>query len=115
MMRAFVTAQPGVRMKLICNAAAAAALVIAGSAFAATAEQNYKGTCFACHDTGVSGAPKLGDKTAWAPRIKQGVNALYNSALHGKPGTAMVAKGGNASLSDADVKAIVDYMVSKAK
>ena len=103
-------------MKRVIHAViAAAALTIATGAVAATAEQNYKGTCFACHDTGVSGAPKLGDKAAWAPRIKQGVNALYNSALKGKPGTAMVAKGGNASLSDADVKAIVDYMVAKAK
>ena len=68
-----------------------------------------------CHDAGVGGAAKLGDKAAWAPRIKQGKEALYKVALNGKPGTAMVAKGGNAKLSDADVKAVVDYMMAKAK
>ena len=90
-------------------------LIGAASGYAATAEQNYKSTCAACHDAGVAGAPKLGDKAAWAPRIKQGKDALYKVGLQGKPGTAMMAKGGAANLSDADVKAIVDYMVSKAQ
>lgn len=94
---------------------ASAALLAASTAVAATAEQNYKSTCFACHDAGVGGAPKLGDKAAWAPRIKLGKDALYKSALQGKPGTAMIAKGGNSTLSDADVKAVVDYMMGKAK
>jgi len=57
--------------------------------------------------------PKLGDKQAWAPRIKSGNDALYNSAIKGKK--AMPAKGGNVSLSDVDVMAVVDYMVSQAK
>jgi len=78
-------------------------------------EGAYKKTCAACHDQGVAGAPKLGDKAAWEPRIKQGLDTLYTVGLKGKPGTGMVAKGGNASLSDADVKAAVDYMVSKAR
>lgn len=68
------------------------------------------GTCIACHGTGVLGAPKAGDKAAWAPRIKTGKPALYHAALHGL--NQMPPKGGNASLSDADVKAAVDYMVS---
>ena len=67
----------------------------------------------ACHGTGVLGAPKFGDKAAWAPRIKQGMDTLYSSALKGKG--AMPPKGGNTALSDADVKAGVDYMVSAAK
>jgi cytochrome c5 len=75
----------------------------------------YKKTCAACHGQGLAGAPKLGDKAAWEPRINQGLDALYAVALKGKPGTAMAAKGGNASLTDADVKAAVDYMVSKAR
>lgn len=75
----------------------------------------YKKTCAACHDQGLAGAPKLGDKAAWEPRIKQGLDTLYTVGLKGKPGTAMVAKGGNANLSDTDVKAAVDYMVSKAR
>lgn len=78
-------------------------------------EEAYAKACAACHDQGVAGAPKLGDKAAWEPRIKQGMDALYTVGLNGKPGTGMVAKGGNASLPDADVRAAVDYMASKAK
>lgn len=73
----------------------------------------YTASCAACHTTGAAGAPKLGDKSTWAPRIKTGMDTLYNSALKGK--NAMPAKGGNVSLSDDDVKAVVDYMVSQAK
>jgi cytochrome c5 len=78
-----------------------------------TGEAVYKKACMACHATGVAGSPKFGDKAAWAPRIKTGKAALYHSALNGK--NAMPAKGGQTALSDADVKAAVDYMVSKAK
>jgi cytochrome c5 len=61
----------------------------------------------------VAGAPKAGDKAAWAPRLKTGADALYASALKGKG--AMPAKGGNNALADADVKAAVDYLTSLAK
>lgn len=73
----------------------------------------YDTVCMACHATGAAGAPKYADKAAWAPRIKQGQEALYNSALHGKG--AMPPKGGNTALPDADVKAAVDYMVAAGK
>ncbi|HET7096916.1 MAG TPA: c-type cytochrome, partial [Casimicrobiaceae bacterium] len=73
----------------------------------------YDTTCMACHSTGAAGAPKLGDKAAWAPRIKTGVDALHASALKGKG--AMPAKGGNTALSEADVAAAVDYMVAAGK
>ena len=73
----------------------------------------YDSVCAVCHNAGVAGAPKFGDKVAWAPRIKTGLDALHASALKGKG--AMPAKGGNAALSDADVKAAVDYMVAAAK
>lgn len=76
-------------------------------------EATYRQSCAVCHAAGVAGAPKLTDKAAWAPRIAQGKDALYNSSLKGKG--AMPAKGGNPSLSDADVKAAVDYMVSQTK
>ena len=76
-------------------------------------KKTFETVCTACHGTGVLGAPKFGDKAAWAPRIAQGKDKLYQSALHGK--NAMPAKGGNPSLSDADVKAAVDYMVAAAK
>jgi cytochrome c5 len=92
-----------------------AGLIAAGNAAAqAKGDEVYKKTCSVCHDQGIANAPKLGDKAAWAPRIKQGKEALYTVGIKGKPGTGMVAKGGNSSLSDADVKAAVDYMMSKA-
>jgi cytochrome c5 len=73
----------------------------------------YEKTCAVCHATGLAGAPKFGDKAAWAPRIATGLNTLHNSALHGK--NAMPPKGGNLALTDTDVAAAVDYMVSTAK
>ena len=73
----------------------------------------YDSTCTVCHAQGVAGAPKFGDKAAWAPRIKTGIAALYASALNGK--AAMPAKGGNTSLPEADVKAAVDYLTAAAK
>ena len=76
-------------------------------------KKNYEGACAVCHATGVAGAPKFADKEAWKTRIKTGNEALYNTALKGKG--AMPAKGGRADLSDDDVKAAVDYMVSNAK
>jgi cytochrome c5 len=82
-------------------------------------EKVYKSTCFACHDVGIAGSPKLGDKADWGPRVAKGSDALYQSAINGRmnitPGKVMPAKGGNSALSDAEVKAAVDYMMSKAK
>lgn len=96
--------------------AAPAATVVAAAAAAPAAAGNgealYKQTCVACHGAGVAGAPKFGDKAAWAPRIKTGLETLYASATKGKG--AMPPKGGSAA-SDADVHAAVDYMVSAAK
>lgn len=99
----------------VLNTLGVVSLVAAGSIFAATAEETYKNACGACHDSGLANAPKLGDKAAWAPRIKQGKEALYKIALLGKPGTAMMPKGGFDKLSDAEVKAVVDLMIAKAK
>lgn len=73
----------------------------------------YEGTCVACHATGAAGSPKAGDKAAWAPRLKTGMDALYASALKGK--NAMPPKGGNTALSDAEVKAAVDYLTGLVK
>jgi cytochrome c5 len=80
---------------------------------AADGKKIYDATCTACHASGIAGAPKFGDKAAWAPHIKMGVPYLYELALKGKG--AMPPKGGNATLSDAEVKAAVDYMVAAAK
>lgn len=99
--------------KMILIAAAAALSIPA--AVSANGEATYMKACMACHMTGAAGAPKLGDKAAWAPRIAKGMDALYNNSLNGIPGTAMAAKGGQKNLADADVKAAVDYMVSKSQ
>ncbi|WP_133649651.1 c-type cytochrome [Paraburkholderia flava] len=88
----------------------------AGGAQSADASQAgkalYQQVCQACHAAGVLNAPKFGDKAAWAPRLKDPIDTVYNYALHGKG--AMPPKGGS-NASDADVKAAVDYMVSAAK
>ncbi|HEX5128520.1 MAG TPA: cytochrome c oxidase subunit II [Usitatibacter sp.] len=90
-----------------------AAAAPAAAAGPVDGKATYEATCNVCHGAGVAGAPKLGDKAAWAPRIKQGIDALHNSALKGKG--AMPPKGGNAALSDEAVKAAVDHMVAAAK
>jgi cytochrome c5 len=72
--------------------------------------------CVACHGTGVAGAPKVGDKAAWADRIKQGNAVLYEHAIKGFQGKAgMMPPKGGASAPDAEVKAAVDYMVAASK
>ena len=73
----------------------------------------YTQMCQTCHATGVAGAPKVGDKAAWAPRLAQGVDTLTASAIKGKG--AMPPKGGAMAASDADIKAVVTYMVGAAK
>lgn len=82
-----------------------------------TGKQVYDTVCMACHAAGIAGAPKHGDKDAWAPRITQGMEMLYEHAIKGFQGTAglMPPKGGRADLPDDDVKAAVDYMVNAAK
>jgi len=94
-------------------AASAAPAAAPAKGDAAKGKAVYEGTCVACHAAGVAGAPKAGDKAAWAPRIRSGMDALYTSALKGK--NAMPPKGGNTSLSDADVKAAADYLVGLVK
>ena len=73
----------------------------------------YGKTCAMCHAAGVAGAPKPGDKADWGPRIAQGKDTLYKHAIEGFNGAkgSMPARGGNAKMSDEDVKAAVDYMV----
>lgn len=78
-----------------------------------TPEEIYNASCMACHGTGVMGAPKMGDSAAWAPRIVQGTDTLYEHAIGGI--RSMPPKGGCASCSDDDIKAVVDYFVSNAK
>jgi len=77
------------------------------------AVSEYKKSCAACHDSGAASAPVVGNKGDWASRIKEGKTTLYEHAIKGFNG--MPPKGGNMSLKDEQVKAIVDYMVSKSK
>lgn len=88
-------------------------LAIAGPKVLLTGDKVFASLCTTCHTPGLAGAPKFGDKAAWAPRIKQGMDALHAAALKGKG--AMPPKGGNTTLPDADVKAAVDYLVAAAK
>ncbi|BAK78382.1 cytochrome c, class I NosC [Pseudogulbenkiania sp. NH8B] len=96
--------------------AAATAVSSAASVSNAGGEKVFKSVCSMCHQTGAAGAPMVGSKEDWAPRIAQGKDTLYKHALEGFTGQkgAMPAHGGNPSLSDAEVKSAVDYMVSKA-
>jgi cytochrome c5 len=73
----------------------------------------YDSSCAACHAQSVAGSPPLGDKAAWAPRIQQGSNALVQSVIQGKG--AMPPKAGNAALSDGEIRAAVEFMVSQAR
>lgn len=69
--------------------------------------------CALCHSTGMMESPKLGSADDWAPRIDKGIDTLYDHAINGF--NMMPARGGNPSLSDDEVKAAVDYMVSTAQ
>jgi cytochrome c5 len=85
-----------------------AALMIGGQVAAADGKAVYDKSCKGCH---TAMKPKMGDKEAWAPLIKQGADALTASVVKGKP--PMPPKGGAAT--EADVKAAVEYMMSQGK
>jgi cytochrome c5 len=99
-------------------AAPAAAPALAASTPVAgdTGKTLYGQACIACHGAGIAGAPKFGDKAAWAPRVAQGTATLYQHAIAGFQGKlgVMPPKGGS-SAPDADVKAAVDYMIAAAR
>ncbi len=98
-------------------AAAAPAPVAEAAVDAGKGAELFKKTCAMCHQTGVAGAPKLGDKADWGPRIAKGKDTLYKHATEGYNGDkgAMPAKGGNPALKDDEVKEIVDFMVAKSE
>lgn len=82
-------------------------------ASARSGEQVYNASCQACHATGAAGAPKLGDKAAWGPRIQQGMDTLVNHALNGFK--AMPARGTCGNCSDQEIRSAVEFMLSKSK
>lgn len=89
--------------------ASAAPKVAAGSR---SGEDMYKAVCGACHEAGVAGAPKTGDKGAWAPRIALGLDGLLKSAVAGK--NAMPPKGGAADATDDELRRAIAFMANKS-
>jgi len=78
-----------------------------------TGEQVVKAQCHKCHETGVGGAPKIGDRSAWAPRLSHGLDALVRSAINGHGG--MPARGGMVNRTDSELRHAIVYMYSKSE
>jgi cytochrome c5 len=93
-----------------------ALLLLAGGLAAAEegkrGEQVYRETCAACHDTGAAGAPRIGDKKAWAPRIREGKRMMVKMAIRGIRG--MPPRGGNPALTDEEVERAVVYLLNRS-
>jgi len=87
------------------------ALVVASGPM--TAAEVFNKACMACHATGAAGAPKMGDVVAWAPRIAQGMDVLFEHATKGFK--AMPPRGGSAQLSDEEVQSAITFMVDSSK
>ena len=77
-------------------------------AAARTGKEIVETQCVKCHGTGVNGAPKIGDRAAWTPRVKQGLDVVVRSAIHGHG--AMPPRGGMADLTDAEIRSAIVYM-----
>lgn len=73
-------------------------------------EQIVKERCSKCHQNGVSGAPKIGDRDAWIPRLTQGFDVAVRSAIKGHG--PMPARGGAADLTDAEMRSAITYMIN---
>ncbi len=82
------------------------------SSGSAVGESVYKSSCYACHDSGAAGAPKIGSAVDWDPRLKNGMDLLYQNAITGIG--AMPAKGNCSSCTDAQLKAAVDYIIQES-
>ncbi|HEU0219506.1 MAG TPA: c-type cytochrome [Gallionella sp.] len=80
----------------------------------ATGEKVYKSTCSICHKSGLGGAPRMNNKQDWGSLIAQGNEVLYDRAINGYRGSKgfMPPRGANIKLSEREVKAAVDYMVT---
>ena len=66
--------------------------------------------CAKCHQTGVEGAPRIGDRAAWIPRLKQGFEFLVGSAIKGHG--PMPSRGDAANLTDSEIRAAIAYMIN---
>lgn len=80
----------------------------------AIGEKVFKSTCGICHKSGLNGAPRMGNREDWEARLAQSKEVLYGRAINGYRGSKgpMPSRGSNTSLSEAEVKAAVDYMVA---
>ncbi len=74
-------------------------------------EQIVQAQCAKCHATGVDGAPRIGDRAAWIPRLRDGIDALVRSATRGHGG--MPARGGMADLTDTELRSAILYMINQ--
>jgi len=90
-----------------------AAQKVADQAEAINGELVYVATCSTCHDNGLAGAPKTGDKEVWAAHVEHGMEHMLESVINGKG--AMPPRGGNAKLSDAEIRAAIEYILSKSR
>jgi len=100
--------------KVFAIAMAGALVAMSGSAFAERdGKAVYDTKCMMCHMSGAAGAPKFGDKAAWAPRIATGMDAMLASAINGK--NAMPPKGTCMDCTDGELKAAIEHIVNAAK
>ena len=105
-------------LRFICGVVACAMLITFGDVMAQSSggsggsgKKIVEMQCIKCHGTGEYGSPKIGDRAAWIPRMKYGVDALVLSAIRGHGG--MPARGGMAALTDPEVREAVIYMFSQ--
>jgi len=99
------------RIAPVAKSEVAEAPAAGGAGANRSGEQIYKAACSACHDSGAAGAPKVGDKAAWAPRLGQGLSGLLKSATAGK--NAMPPKGGS-DANEAELSATIIFMANKS-
>ena len=108
--------------RFVSTALIGAAMLVSGNAFAANYDAAagkavYEASCASCHKAALMGAPALGNKAEWAPRIAKGIPALVSNSIKGFKGAKgmMMPKGGNPKLTDAQVGNAVAYIVSQSK
>lgn len=103
-------------MKAVKTILVAGTMLFAAGTALADGEAVYNSGCSACHAAGIAGAPKLGDKAAWANRVTKDKETLYSNVINGFQGETgvMPPKGGFMNLSDDDVKSAVDFMIESS-
>ncbi len=105
-------------MKKVMMSMVTVAAMAAGQNAMADAAGDFNTFCFACHSPATAAAvnaPGLGDKAAWAPRIAKGMAALYATSINGSATNPLMLPRGGSTLSDDQLKAVVDYMVAQSR